>query len=154
VTFVPLSGLPLISQPMAVGGVAVSGTVEFEDILHAGGYSGTGLLVDDGGEAIFGTAATVSLGADVTLGDAGGAGTLMLLAQSFSVAGHVTLAPVAGAAGSEVAILGGLSASGMVDIGLASAALVLEGSLVAGALHIGASGSLQVLGTAQAALGP
>ena len=154
VTFGAAIGVPLITQPLAAGGVLVSGVDEFEDFLSTSGYSGTALLVDGGGEAIFGAAATVSLAGDVTLGDASGAGTLILLGERFVAGGNVTLAPVAGAAGSEAAILGDMSIAGTLDIGLpAVAAMLLEGSLGAGPLSLGAGGTLEVLGTAQAGFG-
>lgn len=133
VSFGVAAGTPQITQAMAAGGALVDGTVEFENILEARGISGTGLIVDGGGEAIFGTAATVSLGSDVTLGDAGGAGTLMLLTDNFGVTGNVTLAPVSAAAGSTLDVLGALSASGV--------------------MHIDAGGELQLLGTAHAGFG-
>lgn len=154
VDFTPVAGMPIITQPLAVGGLVVNGAVEFEDIITARGFSGTGLLVDGGGDAVFGAAATVYLGADVTIGDAGGAGTLMLLADQFTVGGNVTLAGAAGAAGSTVAVLGTMDVTGTLDIGLAAtAALTLEGSLPAGALSLGNAGTLEVLGTAQGGFG-
>ena len=156
VAFGPAAGLPLVTQPMAAGGVLVSGAAEFEDLVLTRGYSGTGLLVDGGGEALFGTAATVSLAGDVTLGDAGGAGTLMLLTDGFNAGGNVTLAPVAGAAGSLADILGGMSIAGTLSIGAsasAAAALLLEGSLAAGPVSLGAVGTLAALGPAQAGIG-
>jgi hypothetical protein len=129
----------------------VNGEAEFEDIVEARGYAGTGLLVDGGGAAIFGAAAAVSLGADITLGDAGGAGTLMVLTDEFDAGGNVTLAAAVGGAGSEAAVLGAMSIAGTLEIGLAgAAAMQVQGSLTAGSLALGTSGMLQLLGTAQA----
>ena len=154
VAFGPIAGMPQITQAMAVGGAQVSGFVDFENILLARGYSGTGLVVDGGGEALFGAAATVGLSSNVTLGDASGAGTLMLLGQSFSVAGNVALASAAGAGGSAADILGAMSVGGAVDIGLsAGASLLLEGSLAAAGLTLGTAGLLSALGDWQANLG-
>ena len=152
VSFGVAAGLPQIGQAMAAGGVLVDGTVEFENILDARGLSGTGLLVDGGGEAIFDSASTVSLGSDVTLGDASGTGTVMLVTDAFSVTGNVTLAPVAGGAGSALDILGNLSASGAVDVGIGTnaASLLLEGGLAAGPVSLGSAGTMQVQGTAHA----
>ncbi len=133
VSFGLAGGVPQIVQAMAAGAALVDGTVEFENILDARGMSGTGLIVDGGGEAIFDAAATVSLGSDVTLGDAGGAGTLMLLTDDFSLTGNATLASVAAAVGSVLDILGRMSASGT--------------------LNIDAGGDVQVLGTGQAGFG-
>jgi hypothetical protein len=151
VAFTPVAGMPIITQPVAVGGLVVNGAAEFENIITARGFSGTGLLIDGGGDAVFGAAATVSLGADVTIGDVSGAGTLMLLANQFTVGGNVTLA---GAAGSTVAVLGTMDVAGTLDIGVsAAAALTVEGSLAAGALSLGNAGMLEVLGTAQGSFG-
>lgn len=154
VTFGLAAGLPRITQPLPVGGVAVSGQTEFDDMLLTSGYGGTGLLVDDAGEAILGPAAFVSLAGDVTLGDAGGAGTLVVLGDAVSASGNVTVASAAGADGSTLAILGAMSIAGTLNIGLAAAGMVqLAGSLDTGPVSVGSEGAVRAFGTAQAALG-
>ncbi len=147
-------GLPVISQPLVAGGIQVSGAATFEDIISTRGYSGTGLLADAGGNAIFGATATVSLAGDVTLGDAAGAGTLTVLADHFTAAGNVTLAAAAAGVGSEAAVLGMMTVAGALDIGVAAAAtLQVLGSLAGTAVTIGTSGTVEALGTAQLGLG-
>ena len=154
VSYGPAGGFGQVTQALDVAGVEVSGAADFEDILRAGGYAGTGLLVDGSGTALFGPAATVSLGGNVTLGDASGAGTLVVEGQSFGVSGNVLLAPVAGGAGSVADIAGTLSATGALEIGGGgAAAVVLEGGLSAMALSLGNDGTLEALGTWQASLG-
>ncbi len=154
VSYGPIGGYEQVTQALDVAEVAVSGAADFENILRAGGYAGTGLLVDGGGEALFGPAATVSLGGNVTLGDASGAGTLVVEGQDFSVSGNVLLAPVVGGAGSVADIAGTLSASGALEIGGGgAAALVLEGGLSATALSLGNAGTLEALGTWRAGFG-
>jgi hypothetical protein len=154
VAYGPAIGLPLITGGMAVGGVMVSGVVEFENLLDAVGYTGTALLADGGGEAIFGAAAEDSLAGDVTLGDSAGAGTLMLLTDDFFVGGNVTLAQSSSAAGSKAVIFGTMHATGALNIGPSAAAAVLvEGWLSAGALSLGSAGTLQELGTGVSGFG-
>ncbi len=155
VGFGPALGLPIVTQPMAAGGVQVNGLVELDSQLTTQGYSGTGLLVDGGGTAIFGTAAQVSLTGDVTLGDASGAGTLVILTDNYTASGNVTLGATSGGAGSEAAIMGAASIAGTLDVGMNAnhAALLLQGRLAAGPVSLGSNGTLQALGTAQAVFG-
>ncbi len=129
-------------RPMAVGGVAVSGTVEFNNLLRASGYSGTALLVDGGGEAIFGAAATAALAGDVSLS----AGSLAVLGTAFSTSGNIT---VSGA--SEAVISGALTAAG--SLALAGGVFDIGGSAALGGAVLGSAGSLLAYGTAAASLG-
>ncbi len=154
VAFGPAAGMPDITTPYVLGGAQVSGLVTFNDALRATGYSGTALVVEGGGQAVFGAAAQVALAGGVTLGDASGAGRLDVLTHDFSLSGDMVLAASAAGAGSEAAILGGLSAAGSLQIGLSGAAgLALGGTLEAAAATLGASGTLAVYGSAHATLG-
>lgn len=154
VSFGVAAGLTLETQAISAGGLLAAGLVEFDDVVQVQGYSGTALLADAGGDAVFGAAAAVVLHGDVTLGDVSGAGTLDVLTNNLSVSGNFTLAPVSAAAGSEAVILGAVTAAGSINIGLsATAGLVLQGSLAASGLTLGAGGSFQESGTAQAAFG-
>lgn len=150
VTFGPAAGMPQIVIPMAAGELMVSGAPEFEGVLRVAGLSGTGLLVDSGGMAIFGPAASVTIGADVTLGDAGGTGTMMVLTDDFLAGGNVTLAQAAAGAGASAAVLGAMSIAGTLAVGSKGAAsVVAEGTLAAAAITLGTAGALQAQGTAQ-----
>ncbi len=150
----PGSGFAQITSAIAPGAVIVASTTEFGDLIQADGISGTSLLVDDGATAIFNDVAAVTLGQDVTLGDASGAGTLAVLGSAFSVGGNMTLAASADAAGSAVDIQGALSLAGALNIGTdAAAALDVSGSLDAGAVSLNTSGTLFAYADAVAALG-
>lgn len=142
------------TMAIAPGEMLVTGMVEFAGVAQVNGISGTALRVDAGGEAVFNAAASVALGGDVTLGDAGGAGTLAILTQAFSSSGNMTLAGASAAAGSEAMVLGSLGLGGALDIGgSAAAGLELGGSLSAGSLTLGSAGSLLAYGGAVASLG-
>lgn len=71
-SFGSASGLSVITNPIAPGEIVVDSIAEFADALQVNGLSGTALLVDGGGSAVFGAAASAALGANVTVGDAGG----------------------------------------------------------------------------------
>lgn len=150
ISFAPTGGVSQITQGMAVGGVVVSGATDFENVLLTHGYSGTGLIVDDGGSALFGSAATVALGGNVTVGDGGGAGTLTMLAESFGVSGNVLIGGVPGAAGSTAIVAGTMSIAGTLALApQASAGLTLDGGLLsASVLSLGTAGSFTALGAA------
>ncbi|HTQ70056.1 MAG TPA: Hint domain-containing protein, partial [Acidocella sp.] len=136
------SGLADVTAAEAVGGVAVSGAVEFNNLLRASGYSGTAMLVDGGGEAIFGAAATAALAGDVTLST----GTLAVLGTAFSSSGNIT---VSGA--SEAVITGVLTAAG--SLALAGGVFDIGGSASLGGAALGSAGSLLAYGTAAGSLG-
>ncbi|OYV33502.1 MAG: hypothetical protein B7Z81_11300, partial [Acidocella sp. 20-61-6] len=147
-------GLNPFTMAIAPGEMLVTGTVEFADVAQVNGITGTALLIDAGGEAVFNTAASVALGGDVTLGDTGGAGTLAILTQVFSASGNMTLAAASAAAGSEAMVLGSLGLGGALEIGVSAAAVLdLGGSLTAGSLTLGSGGSLVAYGGAVATLG-
>jgi hypothetical protein len=135
------SGLSIVTAPLAAGEDIVSGTIEFADAIQSNGLSGTALLVDDNATAIFNAAAQVALGADATLGDAGGAGTLVLDTSAFTTTGNVTLGT-----GSALDVLGALDAGGAINI--ASGALNLSGTLSAASASIGGTGTLNAYGNA------
>jgi hypothetical protein len=119
--------------------------------LQVNGLSGTALLVDGGGSAIFDTVASVALGANVTVGDASGAGTLAIITDAFSSTGNLTLAAGANAAGSAVYVLGALDLSGTLNVGDAAAAtLELGGNLSAGVSSLGSGGTIFAYGSATA----
>jgi hypothetical protein len=135
------SGLADVTAAEAVGGVAVSGAVEFNNLLRASGYSGTALLVDGGGEAIFG-AATAALAGDVTLST----GTLALLGTAFSSSGNITLNGA-----SEAVITGALTAAG--SLAVAGVVFDIGGPASLGGVVLGSAGSLLAYGTAAGSLG-
>lgn len=138
------TGLVQMTTAAAPGAMLVQGMEDFADTLQVNGISGTALLVDAGGTAIFDPAAVVTLGGDVTLGDASGAGTLAVETQGFSTSGNVTIAGTAGAAGNVAEILGGLSATGSLTLG-AGGTLDLTGTLSVGAATLGSLGTLLAL---------
>ena len=140
--FGPGTGLPEITAAAALGGVSVSGTVEFNSLLEASGYSGTALLVNGGGEAIFGAAAEVALGADAMLSG----GSLAVLGTAFSSTGNITLANA-----SQAVISGELSAAG--SLALASGMFEIGGAATLGAASIGAAGTLLAYGGGAGVLG-
>ncbi len=147
-------GLGMESAPLAAGELWVTGTTDFEDLIQARGVSGTSLLIDGGGTAIFNDSASVSLGGGVTIGDAGGAGTLVIAGQDFTSAGNLTLAAAANGAGSAAYVLGSLGLAGTLNAGAAGAAVLeLGGSLSAGAVSLGSAGTIFGIGTASANFG-
>ncbi|MGP8026559.1 MAG: Hint domain-containing protein [Acidocella sp.] len=142
VAYGPASGLSEVTAAEAVGGVAVSGAVEFNNLLRASGYSGTALLVDGGGEAIFGAAATAALAGGVTLNT----GTLAVLGTAFSTGGNITLSGA-----SEAVITGALTAAG--SLALAGGVFDIGGAASLGGVVLGSAGSLLAYGTAAGSLG-
>ena len=121
---------------------------------RSNGISGTALLVDDGAAAIFNDAASVTFGQDVTLGDAGGAGTLAVIGDVFSGAGNMTLAASGAAGGSVADVLGALTLAGTLEVGaFAAASVALGGSLSAAAMTLGSGGTFFAYGSAVAAFG-
>lgn len=147
-------GLAQITAPLAAGEILADGTVAFADALQVNGISGTALVVDGGASAIFNAAASVALGGDVTLGDAGGAGTLAIMTGAFSTSGNVTLAGDETAGGSAAYVLGALDLAGTLEVGSAAAGLFdLGGSLAAGATTLGAGGTVLAYDSASAVFG-
>ncbi len=141
ITFGTLAGLQMNTAPLAPGEVAVSGTADFLNLVQAHGVSGTAWVVDGGGLALIDAPAQVMLGGDVTIGDGSGPGTLAIVTDAFSTSGNVTLATAAGGAGSAIYLPGALTAAGTVDVGqAASASLLFEGTLAAGAVNLGTAG--------------
>ncbi|MDE8346122.1 MAG: hypothetical protein POH28_08130, partial [Acidocella sp.] len=155
ISFGSAGALNDVTAPLGAGEILVTGTDLFSNLDALNGLSGTALLVDGGGAAVFGAQAEVSLGAGVTIGDVNGPGTLSVLGTAFSVAGNITLAASSQAAGSEVDILGGVTASGALVIGAttAAASLVLGGTVAVAQTSLGSGGSLLAYGTAAATLG-
>ncbi len=117
VSFGSIGELYVDTTAHALGGLLVTGQVEYDDELLASGYSGTALQIDDGGNAVFGAAASVSLSGNVTIGDTNGAGALEVLTNAASLNGNLTLAAGGAGSGSSLAVLGALSVSGAALVG-------------------------------------
>jgi hypothetical protein len=151
--FAVSAGLYEQSTPVAAGAAVVTGTVAFEALMQDNGLSSTSLLIDAGGDAIFGDAAAVSLGAGATIGDAGGAGSIAILGTDFIEAGNFVLAASALGAGSTAALLGDLTIAGSLGIGTAGrAAMTVLGTLDGQGASLGASGTLLADGSAALSL--
>ena len=147
------AGSSLLSAPVmqaaAPGQIVVTGAVDFADQLAVGGIGGTALLVDAGGAAVFDAASSVALAGNVTIGDAGGAGTLGVITDKFVVG-------VAGSGGSNanLVVAGSSLAAGSVveDTG----AIDVNGNLIVGAqaaARLDVSGYLSAVGTTIDAVG-
>jgi hypothetical protein len=151
--------LTLVSQPLDVGEIIISGAADFTDNATATGIAGVALLIDGGGTGYFEAASEVTLGSNVTIGDAGGAGTLIVAASDFLVgsagaSANLVMGGSSLAAGSVAEITGAVTVSGEVLLGLsAAAALELSGDLIAAATTIGPGGILSASGNASASLG-
>lgn len=131
----------------APGEVVVTGTKDFGSVLMVDGLSGTALLVDGGGNALFDAGANVTLRQNVTIGDTAGAGSLSVLTSNFMVEGNLTLGPTGGmdiagamqitgtlfsSPGAAVVVTGSLAAANISNFGTLSAAggaLVSAGTL-------------------------
>ncbi len=143
----------------AVGRLILSATNVFAGSLILDGISGTALEIDGGATGVFDAAAAVTTGADVTVGDAGGAGTLAIISDDFSIGGNgatanLTLAARAAGAGSTAEIAGTLGISGELIIGAAAGAVLdLSGNLGAAVSSLGGAGTLFAYAGAVAALG-
>ncbi len=139
-----------LTAAAAPGAVLVTGTAEFADVLDASGLSGTALLVDAGGVAMFDAGANISFGAAVIVGDAGGAGQIDVLTPHFFAGANVTLGGNAAAAGAAE-IAGNVVIAGTLLAGLAAAAsIAVQGTLGAAFGTIGAFGTLAETGSAAA----
>ncbi len=150
--------LTLVSQPLDVGEIIISGVADFVDNVTATGIAGVALLIDGGGTGYFEAASEVTLGSNVTIGDAGGAGTLIVATSDFLIgsAGSTANLVIAGSslAESVADITGAATVSGDVLLGLSAAAtLELSGDLTAAAATIGIAGILSAAGNASASLG-
>jgi hypothetical protein len=154
VSFGSIGGLYVDKTAHALGGLLVTGQVEYDDELLASGFSGTALRVDDGGNVAFGAAASVSLSGNVTIGDTSGAGALEVLTNAASINGNLTLAAAGAGGGSSLAVLGALNLSGAALVGASGNATLFEsGFLAAGSLSLGTGGTLEAYGGAAASLG-
>ncbi|OYV35943.1 MAG: hypothetical protein B7Z81_08025 [Acidocella sp. 20-61-6] len=143
-------GMSLIGGQAAPGEVVVTGAKDFGSVLMVDGLSGTALLVDGGGNALFGAGANVTLRENVTIGDTAGAGSLSVLTNYFSVAGDLVIATATNASGSNVDIFGAVAVAGHVVVGGGGAAdLVVAGSLAAAVISIASAGSMAVIGAAR-----
>jgi hypothetical protein len=151
--------LTLVSQPLDVGEIIISGVADFTDAATATGIAGISLLIDGGGTGDFEAASAITLGSNVTIGNAGGAGTLTIATGDFRIgtAGATANLVIGGsslAAGSVADITGAVTVSGDLLLGLSAAAtLELSGDLTAAATTIDAAGTLSASGSAFAALG-
>ncbi len=150
---------PLVTQAAASGEIIVSGTVDFADMLAAGGVGGTALSIDAGGIAIFDAGSAVTLGGDALVGDATGAGTIGVVTTDFTIgaAGAPADLVVGGnsaAAGSAAEVTGALTVSGNVRLGQeAEARLDVSGNVNAAGTTIGGAGTLIASGYAALSLG-
>jgi hypothetical protein len=155
----PADSLVPISQNAAPGGLLVTGLADFADIQQIGGFPADAIVIDAGGIAIFDAAATIATSADVLVGDAGGPGDFVILADNFTVGSagspnNVTLGGAGAAAGSAMDVSGSLSVSGAVLVGAGGAAsLHLSGALSDAGTTIGTAGTLFAGGSANAAFG-
>ncbi len=151
-TFAATSGLVRLTQPFTAGRAWVTGDVDFGGEMLANGISGTALLVDAGGTAIFDGSAVGVFSADLMVGDNSGAGTLAIITPSFTTGGNITIGGAA--AGSAVEVMGSLGVAGSLVLGTAGlAGLNVAGALSAGAGTLGSAGSLLAYGTAAANFG-
>ncbi|HQT64505.1 MAG TPA: Hint domain-containing protein [Acidocella sp.] len=135
---------PLQGQA-APGEIIVTGSQTFNDALIVNGLSGTALLVNGGGTAIFDHGANVALGASAIIGNSGSSGTLDMLSPQFSMSGDLNIT------NGSLNDLGAITTTGSVQLGSANAAIM--GSLTASAVRISSAGIMVLEKTAQASLG-
>ncbi len=128
----------------APGEIIVTGSQTFNDALIVNGLSGTALIVDGGGTAIFDRGANVDLNANATIGETS-SGSLVVLGTQFSVAGNLDIA------NGSLDDAGALIVAGSLQLGNANAAVT--GSLAASAVSIGSAGTIVLEENAQASLG-
>ncbi len=150
----PSASLVPVTQNAAPGELLVTGLTDFADLQQIGGFPADAIVIDAGGTAIFDAAATIATSADVVVGDAGGAGDLIILTDHFTVGSsanprNVTLGGAA--PGSAADISGSLSVSGVLLVEAAS--LHLSGALNDAGTTIGAAGTVYAAGSANGALG-
>ncbi len=143
----------------APGELLLSGNVNFAAALQMDGISGTALLINDGATGLFDAAASVAIEADVTIGNAAGAGTLDILTDNFTIgangaSANLTIGGVAAAAGSAADVFGTLGVSSNLLIGTGGAAtLNLAGNLGEATTTLGGAGRLVGYGGAVVAFG-
>jgi hypothetical protein len=150
----PSASLVPVTQNAAPGELLVTGLTDFADIQQIGGFPAYAIVIDAGGTAIFDAASTIATSSDVLVGDAGGAGDLVILTDNFTVGSssnprNVTLGGAG--AGSAADISGSLSVSGVVLVKAAS--LHLSGALNDSGTTIGPAGTFFGGANASAALG-
>ncbi len=142
-------GPPLIAAA-APGAILVTGSADFADRLVVDGLSGTSLLVDDGGTAIFNAAADADIANAITIGDSG-SGWLDVITDAFFAGTNVTIG--GGTAASGAIITGAATVAGTILAGESGVAGIdLSGGLDAASLMIGATGSFTATGTATAVI--
>jgi hypothetical protein len=144
----------LILAPGAPGEILIAGTADFADVLNIDGLGGTALRIDAGGTGLFDGAVSAALGADVTVGDAGGPGYLAIFTENVSVAGNITIGGNAAAAGGggEIAAAGAITLTGaFIDGSAAVSNFTNAGTLRAGNVTIGAFGAFSETGFGTAA---
>jgi hypothetical protein len=140
---------PPLTTAAAPGEILVTGTADFADRLYAIGLSGTSMLVDDGGCAIFDAGADAVFGNEITIGNNAGGGWLDIVTDDFFSGRDVTIG--GGAAASGAIISGIATVAGTIMAGESGAAVIdLTGGLGAAAVMIGAAGSFTATGTAGA----
>ncbi len=141
-------GLAPLIEPAAPGKILVTGAADFADRLVVDGLSGTSMLVDDGGAAIFDAGADAIFANEITIGDSGG-GTLDILSDDFFAGRDVTIG--GGAAASGAIITGIATVAGTIVAGESGIADIdLAGELGSALVLIGPAGSFTATGTAGA----
>jgi hypothetical protein len=147
------------TQAAAVGQVIVAANQVFADALLLNGIGGTALLIDGGATGWFDPGASVVTQADVTIGNALGAGTFGVITDQFTIGGNgaaanLTIGGAGAAAGNTADIFGTLGVDGTVYAGQgAASALDLAGNFGAIATSLGSAGTLFAYGGAAASLG-
>jgi hypothetical protein len=149
-SFGNLGGLISFSVPAAFGAADVTGQVAFENVWIGYGLSGTALDVDGGGLALFDSAASATLGGNVTIGDGGGAGSLVVVSDAVSVGGNLSIAVSGNGNGSAADVFGAVTLAGTLFDGVGGGAgaltLAAGGSFRAAAATVGSAGSFTALG--------
>jgi hypothetical protein len=154
VDFANNAAIGQVTAPLDVGGLLVSKLVDFEGQVNAVALTGTALIVDDQGTALFGAASHGLLTGNVTLGDALGAGTLDVLGSNVSITGNLVMGASAGTSGAEAFIAGTAQIGGTIVLGLgASSSLHVSGSLGAAALTMAGRSTLWAFADAELSLG-
>ncbi|MDE8348049.1 MAG: Hint domain-containing protein [Acidocella sp.] len=134
-----------IQGQAAPGEIIITGTKDIASVLMVDGLSGTALLVDGGGNALFDAGANVTLRENVTIGDSTGSGSLSVLTSYFVADGNVTLGAASG-----MDIAGAIDIAGTLAVA-PGAAVVVTGSLVAS--NISSFGTLSGEGAALVSVG-
>lgn len=155
--FASHAGAPvLVTGPGVAGGISIAGGYDFSGAFDFAGSAGTALELG-GGFALFDANAIVTLGAAAIIGNSTGSGTLAIAGTVYAPA-DITLGG-AGPAGSLLDITGSLSQGQTIAIGAASAAtLEVSGAANVAATTLGGSGAgstglIRALGSAVLSLG-